>query len=262
MIDEVRQADTPATVAQVYEDGDVAAAYLDKRLRFAWQRLLHRRQLACLQAVIDANGPVRVLEFAPGPARLSAELSGVSRGVMLENSASMARIARKRLTQKQLDSTWTVLEGDAFAADALLGDERFDLAFSFRFIRHFREADRIRLYGQLSRALKPRGLLVFDVVNSVMRRLIDGDVPPARPGELSVYDETYTPERFRSEMRSNGFETIRMVPVVRRFPFQARLSHRLDGRTPRIADALVELLEVAPSREPLEWVAVCRKSSA
>jgi len=260
MIDDRARADTRASVARVYEDAGVATEYLDKRLRYAWQRLLHSRQRACLQRLIDERSPVRVLELAPGPARLAAELTGVRSATMLENSAAMARIARERLSAQGLASTWTVLEGDAFQADRFLDREPVDLAFTFRFIRHFRSDERHRLYAQLHRALMPGGLLVFDVVNRVIRARIDGDARPSSPDELAVYDATYSSAELKVEMKDHGFETLRLVPVIRHFGLQSRLSHKLVRASAPVPDALVRFLEVIPSNQPLEWVAVCCKA--
>jgi hypothetical protein len=76
---------------------------------------------------------------------------------------------------------------------------------------------------------------------------------------LSVYDATYTPESFRAEMLQHGFEVEGLHPVLNHFGVQSWLSYKGDDVAPAVVDALVRGLELVPSSEPLEWVAVCKK---
>jgi len=253
-------ADEPRSVAAVYEDGVIAEGYLQKRLRFSWQRLLHRRQVAVLRDSIRRYRPQSVLEVAPGPARLSAELDGIARGVMVENSASMAAIARARLKQSGREKSWTVLEGDAFGLENVVGPAEFELAYTFRFIRHFHDSDRKRLYAQLRRRLTARGILIFDVVNATVRQQIDARQGGQAAGEIAIYDAVYTPRSFAEEMRDNGFEVVAFEPVLRHFRAQSLLSYKLDDVARWLVAPAVSLLEGIPSSDPLEWVAICRRS--
>jgi SAM-dependent methyltransferase len=253
-------ADEPRSVAAVYEDRAIADSYLGKRLQFAWQRLLHRRQLAILKASLRKYRPQNVLEVAPGPARLAAELDGISHGVMVENSAAMRAIARRRLQQTGRDKGWTLLQGNAFELDRIAHASAFELAYTFRLVRHFHESDRRRLYDQIRGCLAPRGLLIFDVVNAAVRQRIDARQVSPRPGEIAIYDASYDPDTFAGEMRNSGFEVLVLEPVVRHFDVQSILSHRLDDVVPLLARSAVALLELIPSSAPLEWVAICRKS--
>jgi hypothetical protein len=101
---------------------------------------------------------------------------------------------------------------------------------------------------------------MFDVVNRVVRQKLDAQRPLQTSGELDVYDETYTPESFRQEMATYGFEVLRLLPVIAHFPLQSWLSYRLTHRLPKVANLLVRLLEKIPSAQPLEWIALCRKT--
>jgi hypothetical protein len=252
-------ADEERSVAAIYEDEAIAGSYLEKRLQFSWQRLLHRKQVEAVNRVVAAARPASVLEVAPGPARLAAELRGVTRGVMIENSEEMIAIAHNRLRHKGLDQVWTVKSGNAFELDRALPEGGFELAFTFRFLRHFRSKERDQLYGHLRDRMAVGGLLMFDVVNAVVRERIDaklGDVPE---GEIAIYDVTYTPQTLRTEMQSHGFEVVALTPVVRHFALQSLLSYKLDDVVPRSAELAVRLLEKLPGSAPLEWVACCRK---
>lgn len=252
-------ADAKDGVAAVYEDEGVADSYLAKRMTFSWQKLLHRRQVEILNRVIAAHRPDSVLELAPGPARLSTDVSGVSHGVMVENSDAMIRIALRRLRQRGLDDIWSVKAGSAFDLDHLLSGDQFALAYTFRFIRHFRQDERSQLYRELDARLAPGGMLVFDVVSKHVRDALDARAKEAPSGELNVYDATYTPELFRAEMDRNGFSVVELVPVLTHFGLQSWLSYKGDDVAPGLVGAIVSVLERIPFGTPLEWVAVCRK---
>ena len=262
MHDDLNQnlADQPRSVAAVYEDGAIAGSYLKKRMQFSWQRLLHRQQVAALNASFAVYRPASVLELAPGPARLSVELHGFARGVMVENSEEMIAIALSRLKQAGVAQYWNVLRGNAFELDKSVPTGAFEFAYTFRFIRHFREPERRQLYAQLRACLAPRGLLMFDVVNAVVRDRIEARRGTRAAGEIAIHDACYSAVSFTREMRANGFEVLSLEPVLRHFGLQSLISYKLDDVAPRLVTPVIGLLEKVPSIAPLEWVAVCRKS--
>jgi SAM-dependent methyltransferase len=255
----VNIADDRPSVAAIYEEPSIAEGYLDKRMQFAWQRLLHRKQVGLLNAVIRQSRPEHVLEVAPGPARLSVELEGVRRGIMVENSQEMLNIAGRRLRESSLADIWETRKGDAFALGQAIEPATMQLAFTFRFLRHFHTAERERLYAQLRHCLAPRGLLVFDVVGAELLRRIEARMPQRPAGEIPIYDVSYTLPEFEAEMRRNGFALKKAVPVLRQFSIQSHLSYAHAHRAQGMIDAAVRLLELVPSSAPLEWVAVCEK---
>jgi SAM-dependent methyltransferase len=254
----VRLADEIHSVGAIYKEKAVAGSYLEKRLQFSWQRLLHEKQVGALNRTIDAHHP-SILELAPGPARLSVLLEGVKRGVMVENSEEMIEIARRRLAERGLEAAWKVIRGNAFELDRIFPTDTFDFAYTFRFIRHFREAERMRLYELLRGRLSAGGLLMFDVVNAPTRNAIETRIKTRSPEEIAIYDVSYTAEEFVGEMKNNGFRVVSMEPVIARFVLQSWISYKLDDVVPGLASGAVRLLEKIPAQHPLEWVAVCQR---
>jgi hypothetical protein len=61
-------------------------------------------------------------------------------------------------------------------------------------------------------------------------------------------------------MERNGFEVLTLEPVLRHFWLQSVISYKFDDFASRMSFKVVEGLEKIPSRNPLEWVAVCRKA--
>ena len=247
------------TVKSLYEDVKVAEEYINQRFGHAWGKLLHCKQAMAVDRLIDEIGVENVFEIAPGPARLATELKGVRHGLMLDNSAAMLAVAQRRLQSAGLAGIWELHKGNAFQLENL--GEKFTFIFTFRFIRHFRKEERVRLYASISECLNPRGLLMFDVVNKTVRREIESRNSNRPDGELNVFDETYSAESFKEEMNKNGFHVLRLQPVVNHFFVQSWVANRLGYRFPRLAYALVCVLEIIPSKAPLEWIALCEKSA-
>ena len=245
------------SVAALYQDADVAETYIQRRFSHAWSRMLHQKQVAAVQGVLQTWHPADIVELAPGPARIASELGVVQHGIMLDRSAEMLALARQRLTRAGLETCWDIRQGNAFDLKELYA--RCDFLYSFRFIRHFQHADRMRLYREIAACLRPQGLFMLDVVNRTVRQRLDAKQPAVPQGELSVYDETYSPESLRQEMVAHGFEVLQMTPVVSHFTLQSWISYRLDRRWEALAHWIVQALEHVPSAQPLEWVALCRK---
>jgi SAM-dependent methyltransferase len=245
------------SVKSLYQNEKVAENYIQNRFAWAWSRLLHETQVRVLNDAIEKNRIETALELAPGPARIAPDLKGIRAGIMVEASEPMIDVARRRIDAKGLGGVWDIRHGNAFDL-APLG-RTFDFAFTFRFIRHFQADDRKRLYAQIAGRLNPSGLLVFDVVNRPVREKLDAKEKPAQGENLPVYDATYTAEEFRDEMRANGFEVTALHESIRHFDAQSWLSYHVGPRLPGVAWGLVKALEALPARNPLEWVAVCRK---
>ncbi|HZN59992.1 MAG TPA: class I SAM-dependent methyltransferase [Planctomycetota bacterium] len=255
--------DTPAqnedSVRKLYQSTDVATKYIQERFAWAWSRLLHETQVKVLNDLLASHRPASVLEVAPGPARIAPDLKGVARGTMVEASEPMIEVARERLRRYGLERVWNVKHGNAFDLAAL--GQTFDFVYTFRFLRHFEESDRRRLMAQVRTVLNASGVLVFDVVNQVIREAIDAREKRAPPqGALPVYDVTYLEPAFRAELASEGFEVVALRPAIRHYFLQSWLSYRLGTRLPKLAWMLVNSVERIPAAHPLEWVAVCRRS--
>lgn len=61
------------TVAALYKDTETAETYLQKRFKYSWSRLLHRKHVVEVNRVLAGVRPENILELAPGPARVATE---------------------------------------------------------------------------------------------------------------------------------------------------------------------------------------------
>ena len=241
-------------IRDAYRDETVAREYVDRRFREPLGAMLHALQLARMRGVIREARPARALELAPGPARLTVDLaSDLPRpGVLVDASAQMLAEARERLTAAG-HTGWRLVQGDAFL---LPFSGPFDLVYSFRLIRHFKDDERARLYAGIARLLRPGGLLVFDAVNERVARAIR-----ERPGSACQhYDALLTPERLANELRTAGFQIIQLDPVQRHYSILYQLQVLVAPRSRRLAAVTMGLVDRIPGGQPLEWVVTCRRT--
>jgi len=236
-------------LAEFYDDPHVVETYLGRKAQ-PLGSVLHDRQVAYLNRVITDVRPSHMLELAPGPARLSAELQQVPLAVGMDFSPRMLAEARRRTREHGL--VWQLVRGDGFALPFATGC--FDLVFSVRFVRRFEPAPRRRLYAEIQRVLRPGGHLVLDAQN----RLVAGPHREGREG-YHVYDELWRREELVAELESAGFRVRHLEGIMRRFAWQWRL-HRLRRlRLGGAARVLIRALEWTSSdANPSTWMVLCQ----
>ncbi len=236
-------------IRQYYSSAQVASAYVRDRFVSELHRLLHERQVAAVQRLFDRLRPAWALEIAPGPGRVTRDVRPTGRLVCVEYNASMIEEGRRRCGP--VSAAW--LRGDGFRLPLA---EAFGLAYSFRFVRHFRDDDRRRLYAEVRRALRPGGWFVFDAVNE------RASLPLRRecPEEYPVYDKLYRADELRAELAAAGFETVTLEPVQKWWRWQSLSQVLLGPRSGRLNRLVIRALEKLPRNQGLEWVVTCRRA--
>jgi SAM-dependent methyltransferase len=238
-------------IRDAYRDEAVARSYVERRFEQPLGRVLHDRQVRTLRALIARERPRRVLELAPGPARVTRDLAGSfdGTGFMIDTSLQMLREARRRMAGIR---GWHAAQSDAFQ---LPFASTFDLVYSFRLIRHFERAERMRLYRQISEVLRPGGLLVFDAVNAV----VSAPLRERAPEEYQHYDALLTRSELTQELADAGLRVESLVGAQYAFPTLMRIQVLVGPRSRRVARYLIEAVDRLGRGEPLEWVVVCRR---
>lgn len=241
-------------IKRFYDDPDVVASYLDKRIVQPLGAVLHRRQVAFLRRVIAQVGAGTVLDLAPGPARLSAEMEPAGLAVALDASFHMLRAARMRTRER--GDRWRVVQADGYHLP--LATASIDLVYSTRFIRRFALPEREVLYAEICRVLKPQGYFVMDAQN----RAVALPHREARGKKTPVYDELYLRHELLDELHKNGFAVERLEGIMRRFPVQFRLNRLRRLRLGWLASLLIQALEGCGGQHPSTWMVLCRKHQA
>ena len=239
-------------IRDAYRDDRVASDYVRNRFVEPLGALLHRRQTEVLRALIARARPSRVLEIAPGPARLTAAVAPAfdRPPVLVDASAQMLAEARRRLADA--DRSASLVEGDAFR---LPFGAVFDLVYTFRLIRHFGDEDRARLYRQIAAVLKPGGLLAFDAVNAEVAAPLR---EAARPGEYAHYDALVDEATLGRELGDAGFTDVTLYGVQHRYRALQAVQNLVAPRSRAAARAAMAVLDRSGG-PPLEWVVTCRR---
>jgi ubiquinone/menaquinone biosynthesis C-methylase UbiE len=239
-------------IKAAYQDAGVARGYVEERFTTPLGALLHDRQSRVLRSVIAAHDTPDVLEIAPGPARLTGSVIDVAgRLTLLDASAEMLGEAKRRLSTAAVDTPYTFVRGDAFR---LPFGSRFDLVYSFRLIRHFESDDRLRLYREAARVLKPHGRLVFDAVNARVYDRIR-----AHADGLQHYDASLDRDALCAELTAAGFEVESLVGAQHHYAALYRLQVLVAPRSPKLARIAMNVVDRVGGGEPLEWIVTCRR---
>lgn len=239
-------------IRAAYQDAAVARRYVEERFTTPLGALLHERQSQLLRSVIARQAAPDVLEIAPGPARLTTHVIDLAGQLTLvDASAEMLGEAKHRLASMIVDTPYTLIRGDAFR---LPFPERFDLVYSFRLIRHFGAEDRLRLYREAARVLKPGGRLVFDAVN---RRVYDA-LPELVNGR-NHYDASLDRQALCDELSTAGFDIESLDGVQHRYAALYRLQVLVAPRSSALARMAMNVIDRVGGGEPLEWIVICRR---
>jgi len=245
-----RPLDQSEELQAFYQDRDVVNSYLKRRTAQPLNGVLHRGQVAFLNRVVAERRPRRVLEIAPGPARLTAELEFAGRGLAVDASPQMLAVARDRLRGRP--GEWLTARGDAFRLP--VADHSFDLVYTTKFVRHFQRDDRARLYAEIRRVLRPGGAFVMDAQNRAISQ-------PHREQKglekYPIYDVLYDLPELVDELEAEQFRVVRVGGLVKHFAIQSRLNRLRHVRLTALASALVRAVELLPSRAPSTWMVLC-----
>ncbi len=238
---------------QYYKDKNIAQKYLDKRFTFPLGRVLHEKQVSIVNKYLQILQPTSILEVACGPGRITLDVEVPSKveAIAVDASEEMLAIAQRRAKETGKNQ-WRFLLEDAFSLDL---KRKFDLIFSFRFVRHFKIQERRKIYDVIKKHLNTKGVFIFDVVNkevSLPLRLKEG------LENYPVYDELYTRLDFISEMQEEGFLIKELVPVHPYYSLMQKIQIYLGPRAEGLTYKILKFMEFNLKGRNLEWIAVCQ----
>jgi ubiquinone/menaquinone biosynthesis C-methylase UbiE len=250
----MKPIDDRAQLKTYYQDRGVVGAYMERRTAQPLNGVLHRRQVGFLNQAFAQRSPQAVLEIACGPGRLTAAVRGLRFGVAVDASPAMLETAQQRLNGSA--ASWSFLRTDAFVLP--FQSASFDAVYTLRFVRHFQLDDRRRLYQEIGRVLRPRGVFMVDALNhdvSYPHRVKRG------LERYQIYDVLYRPGEIEAELRAAGFRVVAIEGIIKHFTLQRALNRlrriKLDG----IATAIIAALEHLPGNDPSTWMLLCEKDA-
>ncbi len=232
-------------IKRYYENEKLAREYINSRFSRPLGRLIHSNQVSALNSLIAERKIKNIIDMACGPGRLSKDLTGLKQGYAVDNSKAMLKLAKKNL-----DKIWKIEKVDAFRINI---KEKFDLIYSFRFVRHFDINKRIILYKNFRKLMKKGSYFVFDVPNNSIYKDYSKKYPSP------IYDEHWTKESIKRELKDNGFKTMTLIPNIKHFKIQEFISKFSKIRfLSHILFFIIKFIEFMPSKQPYEWIAVAK----
>ncbi len=235
-------------IQDAYQGTEFAQQYVSRRFESELNRVLHEAQVGAVSRVMQRHRPERALEIAPGPGRVTRDVVPSGSLTCLEYNEGMIETGRQNC---RADINW--VQGNAF--ELPFGQE-FGFVYSYRFVRHFHQADRKRFYEQVRKVLHPGGVLIFDAVNQPLSQ----PLRDRKPEQYPIYDKLYQRDELIREVTEAGFEILELVPV-QKFPRTQYLSQVVLGPRSNLLNRLViRSLEALPLRDGLEWIVTCRRA--
>lgn len=196
-----------AALKAYYQRQDVADNYTDERFSAYPQNcfdLMERQTVSVLlEHYLRRKPDAELLDLASGSGRILQELLQFGHCTAGDASPAMLSVLRSRFP----DDAVTVRELDLLSGDP---GGQYDAITIFRFIRHYEYSVRRKLWARLRAALKPDGVLLFDVPN------VRFEVPHRHKngwGKYHIYDIFWTRAAIEQELRDNGFRLAALVPV-------------------------------------------------
>ncbi len=251
----MKKIETRNDLKEYYFEKGRVETYVDDRFKDPVGKILHTTQVDVVNKAIKEYHVKELLEFAPGPGRVSLEITGFQKGVMVDSSENMLELAQKRIGNTVNYDKWSFEQADIF--DFTTG-QKVDLVFTFRFIRHLDDNKRVKIYSKIRECLKEKGILIFDAVNynvSYPLRQQKENPDAAYP----VYDKLYKREELIQELHENGFDVIKLHSVQCHYELQRFLNKFIKFKIDPVVYFVIKLLENPNSKNPLEWIVVCQK---
>ena len=188
--------DTPEIIRWRYRQDQKVKTYEQNRYGNIAKSLSHFMDCDAIDGFLRRHAQGReltALDLACGTGRLSRTLARPGLRI-ISSDFSETMLAEAAKNAAGAGVSLRIARADGFKLP--FRDGAFDAIFTFRFLRHFKTPDRLQLYHEIGRILKPGGVLVFDVINAA----VDVDVTKRK-----VWDEPFTGEQIQQELTAQGF---------------------------------------------------------
>ncbi len=246
-------------IKKYYETSDVVSSYTGKRFTNPIGYFQHYMHVKVLNRIIRKNSIRKIIELAPGNARVTKDVSGFNEGFAIENSQEMINAFKQTLAELGKLKNWKIEKHDIFKIKPAVVKKysnEFDMLYTFRFIRHFHKPERSKIYEIVKKFIKKDGLFVFDAPNYNVEYKIRKRIGFEK---FRIYDELWKKQDLIMELEQAGFYDIRLANVINHTYIQSVVSKIIGGiGLKRVAFNLIKMFDIR-SRNPVEWVVICRK---
>lgn len=253
------------SLKKAYQQVTAVKNYEKTRFSRPNRAMSHDKEVSIINRILKKERPQKILDLALGPARVSKDLKTkyFKQGFGLDSSPVMLQVAKEQLDNKK----WKLIKGDAFKTP--FKDNEIDVVTTFRFIRHFRKKDRVRIYKEIQRILKPNGILIFEAFNKEMGEYAKKATGIGKPSAFAdpVYDEFWSREGLIKELDQTGFQVEKLYPVLNFFKCQhffSRISNKLSeifhlNLINWLTKWILRLWDIIPTKTTHQWEVIAHK---
>lgn len=230
-----------------YSDKSIAQKYMERRLGYPIGQYRQEMQVRAIGEIIEHYNVKNLLEIAPGPGRLTAEVQ-VERGLAIDSSNEMLKLARANVPS----DNWEFKLGNALQLNT---GQTFDMAMAFRFVWHLQRDQRIQLYTSINNNLSEKGLWVFDAIYH--RPLYLGSM--IRKKNTGILDCRFKNiEEVQGELDEAGFKIVHHYTYLNHTNLQ-HIIGRIGQKAIKPTVRLIRAIDKLPLRFAQEGVVVCQK---
>lgn len=243
-------------IKEFYGEPTITEEYLSKRFTSVSGIKLHEREINTINDFFAIINPEKIIDLATGPARISKDIKNFKKGWGIDSSERMVKMAKNILQEEK----WSILKGDAF--NIPFPTDFFDCVVSFRFIFHFDDNNRKRIFNEIWRVLKLGGYLIFEARNWVVNnpdRVKNREAIQKEWGLDPMDAKYWKKDELISELSKVGFKIINLEGVFNHSRLQSISFRLMKLKMDKLGDMLFNLLEKFKSDQPWEWVVICQK---
>ena len=142
-----------------YSKEEIAKSYESLRFSNLAGKIEHKITINVLNSIIKKEQPELLLEIATGPGRITKYINLPNKGIGVDTSENMLRLARKNVSNKN----WKFLKVDINKMP--FKKNHFDMIITFRLLIHFTDKQRKNSYVKIKKILKNKGTFIFDIGN-------------------------------------------------------------------------------------------------
>lgn len=201
-----------------YNREDISKSYEKLRFSNLAGQIEHFIEINLINSIIKKEKPDTLLEIATGPGRLTKNIKLWNKGIGIDYSTNMLRLAKKNVNNKN----WKFIRADVTKMP--FKNNFFDMIISFKLLMHFNYNERKKAYKEVKRVLKRNSLFVFDIGNkkyhkpNLMKGLLkfyriffkakqDNKLLPL------IYNTLITKDDLIKELKRNNFSVVEIYGI-------------------------------------------------
>lgn len=153
----------------LYRKKDIAKTFDESRSKYAYQLYKHKIESSFLKKSINSikKSKIKILDVACGTGRMLPEVFNTGKKIEyhgLDTSKQMLEELKKKA--KKIRKLKEIKIHLSDAAKMPFKNNEFDLVYTYHLLWHIEREDQKKVIKEMIRITKPKGLIIFDVLNN------------------------------------------------------------------------------------------------